>query len=76
MNDDTEVTVPKGIRRQIQTFACSQKISEDEASEWLIRGGLEKYFAKQADKADAPAAVTPLPASPSNESDFETSGSV
>jgi hypothetical protein len=47
-----EISVRKGLKEQIQTLAARQNIDEEQASEELVRRGLETYLAEQAAGTD------------------------
>jgi hypothetical protein len=51
-----EVSVRKGLKEQIKTLAARQNIDEEQASEELVRRGLETYLADQAAGTD-PAGI-------------------
>ncbi|MDR0388721.1 MAG: hypothetical protein LBH73_01465 [Spirochaetaceae bacterium] len=53
MKDSMEINVRKGVREQIQTLAARQNIDVEQASEELVRRGLETYLAEQAAGTDA-----------------------
>ncbi|MDR0403937.1 MAG: hypothetical protein LBH35_10160 [Treponema sp.] len=55
MKDSMEISVRKGVREQIQTLAARQNIDVEQASEELVRRGLETYLAEQAAGPDAAA---------------------
>jgi hypothetical protein len=43
-----EVSIRKEVKEQIQTLAARQNIGVEQASEDLVRCGLENYLAEQA----------------------------
>jgi hypothetical protein len=53
LKDYMEISVRKGVRKQIQTLVACQNIDPEQVSEALIRRGLETYLAEQAAGADA-----------------------
>lgn len=55
LKDHIEIRVRKGVGEQIQTLAARQNIDPDQASEELVRRGLEAYLAEQAGGTDAAA---------------------
>ncbi|MDR0709541.1 MAG: hypothetical protein LBF77_05700 [Spirochaetaceae bacterium] len=48
-----KISVRKGVREQIQTLASCQNMDVEQASEELVRRGLETYLAEQATETDA-----------------------
>jgi hypothetical protein len=47
-----EVNVRKGLKKQIQTLAARRNIDVEQASEELVRRGLETYLTEQAAGTD------------------------
>jgi hypothetical protein len=53
LKDYMKISVRKGVREQIQTLASCQNMDVEQASEELVRRGLETYLAEQATETDA-----------------------